>query len=340
MSIKSYAAGNRTKTSSVSSAKKLEDLIASQKPIKEKVGILTRIGNVVQAFEPGAEINTYLKTGNLGKSVKQYTSEVARGLGSAIPFLDAYVKPNEVERNRQGFREVLNTLGMSKKGPWDDILGITGDIVLDPGNLLLAGLFKVVGKGLKYAGVGIKGIAENFEVGKKLIGTTDEFVDVFRRNFIPGAKTAGITSTKAVSGLGETVLEKGTDYNKMKSLYKDWYEYRKLVVKDQGIAFAQKLPDEKNFYMLSDWIMSGHKTPIDESVKKVALQYETWMKEIAMADQGGGILTKLRRYYFPLSKKNEELILTSSPLNTFLGANKKRTSKGTLREINEALGKE
>ena len=320
MSIKSVITSSKTKVKSGSSAK-TSSLISTQEPPKEKVGILTRIGNVLSAFEPGAEIKTFIKTGDLGKTAKQYASETARGLGSAIPFLDEYTKPNEVERNREGFREVLNALGMSKKGPWDDILGIAGDIVLDPGNLLLAGLFKTGAKGLKYAGKGLRGVAENFDVGRKLLGTGDEIAETIGRAFIPGYKLP-------------------ENYKNVKQVYKDLYEYEKKKVIDQGVAFAKKLPDEKSFKNIVDWIETGGKTPIDENIKPIAEEIKSYLLEIKQAEKSKGILKKDIEYYFPHILKDKEIVSGYKPLNTYLGAAKKRTKEGLLTEINEAMGKE
>ena len=58
----------------------IEELVAQAPPKKEKVGMLTRIGNVLSAFEPGGEIATLLRTGDPIRAGKQYVSELGRGL--------------------------------------------------------------------------------------------------------------------------------------------------------------------------------------------------------------------------------------------------------------------
>jgi len=307
----------RTSKSS-SSRTKLEDLVAQQESPKEKVNILTRIGNLFTPFEIGAEINTFLKTGDLGRSVKQYVSETARGLGSVIPFLDVYTKPNELAENREGFREVLNTLGMSKKGPWDDILGTAGDIFLDPGNLLLVGLFKTGVKGLKYAGKGLRGIAENFDVGKKLLGTGDELADVMRKAFIPGTKIPA--------------------YNSKKTFYKDLLKYEQDKVREQGIAFAKKLPDEASFNKVTDWIETGGKTELDESLKPVADELITYMRGMKEAEMASGLLKKDIQYYFAHILKSNKDMFGFKKINPFLGAAKKRSKQGLISELKDAMG--
>lgn len=141
---------------------------------KEKTGVLTRIFNVLSAFEPGGELTTLAETGDIEEAGKQYVSEVGRGIGSAIPFLDPYTKPKELASERKGYTDFLEAIGWQPETTGGKIArgatGLAGDIFLDPGNLLLAPLFKGVARGAKGAG----------GVGAKLLAKTEKGQDILR----------------------------------------------------------------------------------------------------------------------------------------------------------------
>lgn len=164
---------------------------------KEKVGTLTRLFNVLSAFEPGGELATYFRTGDVGKAGKQYVSEVGRGLGSALPFLDPYTKPKELSAEREGFSEALEaggwkpttTAGKIAKGG----AGLAGDIFLDPGNVLLAPLFKTLFKGAKGVGkIGAKALAKT-EKGQDILKAASGSKELLGEAFKTGYKVKKVS---------------------------------------------------------------------------------------------------------------------------------------------------
>lgn len=197
--------GGRYSLSSASAASKkantTEDLLrlAEQqgyKP-KEKVGSITRLFNVLSAFEPGAEIATLARTGDAGRALKQYGSEVGRGLGSALPFLDPYTKPKELSSEREGFKEAFEAMGWkptTKAGKFArGAAGLVGDIALDPGNLLLAPLFKTVARGAKgVTKVGTKALAKT-EKGQQILMSTARTKELLGKAFKTGYKAKKVS---------------------------------------------------------------------------------------------------------------------------------------------------
>ena len=163
---------------------------------KPKTGFLTRAGNVLSAFEPGGEIATLLRTGDVGKAGKQYVSEVGRGLGSAIPALDPITKPRELAEERQGYGDVLKELGVpeggdinlfgNKVGTVRGAAGLVGDIALDPGNILLSGIFKTIGKTAGIGGKATARVLSKTPKGQKALGIAKETKDLLGSVFNKG----------------------------------------------------------------------------------------------------------------------------------------------------------
>jgi len=166
-------------------------------PAEKKTGFTTRLFNVLSAFEPGGELATLLRTGDVGKAGKQYVSEVGRGLGSAIPALDPYTKPKELASEREGFKEAIE-VGFGKPTTTAGKvaatgLGLVGDIFLDPGNVLLAGMFKTIGKGLKGTGkIAAKGLAKT-EKGQDILTTLAKGRDIAGESFKTGYKVKKVS---------------------------------------------------------------------------------------------------------------------------------------------------
>ena len=167
-------------------------LIAAGYKPKSNVSALTRIGNVLSSFEPGGELTTLAKTGDIGKAGKQYVSELGRGLGSALPFLDPITKPSELASEREGYADLLKTIGM-KKGALRTGLGIAGDIVLDPGNLLLAGMFKTIGKGAVGSSKAASKLLAKTEGGQDILKILGKSKDVVGETFKAGYKAKKIS---------------------------------------------------------------------------------------------------------------------------------------------------
>jgi len=310
---------SRKKSSQGFSPEELEALVESKdvKPKKKKVGTLTRIGNVLSAFEPGGELATLGRTGDVKKAGKQYLSEIGRGLGSALPFLDKYTKPEELSREREGFKEVSHLFGVPEKGPWDDLLGLAGDILLDPGNLLLAPLFakgaRAVGKVAEIGGEGIK----KFKVGEDAINTLGKM-------FIPNFN-----------------LPEG--YKTSKQLYRNLLEYETLKTIEQGAEFTKRLPDEKEFIKVVDWLETGGKSKLDEKLLPVAKELQTAFEGMKKAEKSRGILKAEIPDYFPHIKKevgDVAKVPFEKPLKVSLKAKKPRQIEGIVSEINESFGKE
>ena len=183
-----------------------------EKP-KEKVGILTRLGNLLQGIEPGGEVATLYRTelqkrkegatpweqigAGYKAAGKQYVSEMARGVGSLFPFLDEYTKPNDLANNREGFTEAINEgYKMWGKEPPKSGVGkaavktavIAGDVFLDPSNLFMVGLFAKAFKGLK-GGVGLAGKRlSKFEKGRKFVEGIGGIAETGKEAFIPAYK--------------------------------------------------------------------------------------------------------------------------------------------------------
>jgi len=185
-----YSAGNKARTSQPSN---MEDMLAlADSGKEEKVGALTRLFNVLSAFEPGDEAATLIRTGDAGKAGKQYLSEVTRGLGSALPFLDKYTKPKELSTERKGFSDALTALNWNPQTTVGKIakggVGLAGDIALDPGNLLLAPMFKGIAKGVQGVGeVGVKALAKS-EKGSDIIKAATGAKDLLGEAFVSGYK--------------------------------------------------------------------------------------------------------------------------------------------------------
>ena len=178
-----------------------ESLLAG-KEVKPKVGALTRVGNVLSAFEPGDEAAALLKTGDPARALGQYFSEVGRGLGSAIPALDKYTKPVELAAGRKGFSEALKVAGVpegevkivgKRLGSLRGLAGLGLDIVADPGNLLLAGMFKGFGKAVGKTGKIVEeGLAKS-EHGQEVLRASGALKDALGEMFVSGYKAKKVS---------------------------------------------------------------------------------------------------------------------------------------------------
>lgn len=191
-----------SKTTNVSPTTNTTDLTQSQ-----SVPVLTRVSNALQSFEPGGEVANYFKEKKQGytagtalkDSAIKYVSEVGRGLGSAVPMLDQYTKPNELQAQHEGFSDALKETGLpegelkigdTRLGSVRGLAGTAGDILVDPSNLFLAGLFKNVGKGAIKIGAESIPLLEKTALGTKALSKTTAFKDILSEAFIPSYKEA------------------------------------------------------------------------------------------------------------------------------------------------------
>jgi len=174
-----------------------------------KVGALKRISNVLSAFEPGGELTTLARTGDVNQALGQYGSEVLRGLGSAIPALDPMTKPTDLYEKRQGFADLFKEIGVpegeiragdTRLGSLRGAAGLAGDIVLDPGNLLLAPIFKNIIKGGKALSKPVARIASKTELGKGWVNALDKTVDAVKTAFVPGYKASKVAPAAVQAG--------------------------------------------------------------------------------------------------------------------------------------------
>lgn len=209
--------GGRIFGSGSSEATTPEDLLSlaeskGYKP-KEKVPVLTRLINLFSAFQPGGEVTTAFRTkkkmlkegatptqakiGGLKEGGKQYISEVTRGLGSVLPFLDEYTKPNELYADREGWTEALQEMYGKPKTKTGKLVqgaaGLFGDIVLDPGNLALAGLFKTLAKGGKIGASTATKVLSKTDKGQELLKFLQGTKDVAKTAFVPAYKASKIS---------------------------------------------------------------------------------------------------------------------------------------------------
>lgn len=185
-----------------------ESLLASaeaQGKTTSKVGAMTRLINVLSSFEPGGELTTYVRKTKAGASGaeaaatagKQYVSELARGLGSALPFLDRFTKPEDLRSTQEGYASLLQELGVpetpitiagKRLGSVRGAAGLAGDVFLDPGNLLLAGVFKTAAKGAGAVAKGGGKVLSKFPLGQKVLKTGAEISEVAKEALIPAYK--------------------------------------------------------------------------------------------------------------------------------------------------------
>lgn len=255
---------------------------------KEKVGTLTRLFNVLSAFEPGGEIATGIKTGDWGKAGKQYISEVGRGLGSAIPALDPHTKPKELSAEREGFSAALEAAGWRPETKAGKIArgaaGIAGDIVLDPGNLALAPLFKLLGKGVK--GVGKAGVTA--------LAKSEKGQDVLRGGL------------KVKEGLGEAFIH---GY-KVKKEAPELVDFVKKFTREANIG------DDEAVKIVQD-LVKKHGL---ESVQKAAGEIEAGGKVLKGVDTIEVLRIKARKY-----KSADEFVSSQKPF--FRATDKKFNTK-------------
>ena len=57
----------------------------------------------------------------------------------------------------------------------------------------------------------------------------------------------------------EYAVRKYPKFKDAKQLYKNLLEYEKRKVIEQGVAFAKKIPNEKDFIKVVNWIETGGK---------------------------------------------------------------------------------
>ena len=317
-------------SSSKSSGTDLQALIAAAqtkgyKVPKEKVGILTRLGNVLSSFEPGDEIGTairsYKKTGDIGSALgeagKQYGSEVLRGFGSAVPFLDKFTKPTELAAEREGFSGALTEAGWkpeTKAGKFaKGAAGLAGDVVLDPGNLLMAPLLKKglegVGEVGKFAG---KGLAKS-DTGQDILATLAK-----------GKKTLG-KAFNATYGVDDNVAKFGKEITRSKAL-------SKKKVFDEVTNFM-KVNGEDAFEIARKEIeLGGELSPATEALRKQ-------LSVMAQEEVDLGLMKKILDNYFPRKVKRfpmGESYFSKSGLGADTSSSKLR--KHSTKEVGKEAG--
>lgn len=298
-------------------------------PEKPKVGFWTRFGNVLSAFEPGDEVATFLRTGSAGKALEQYGSEVARGFGSAIPFLDRFTRPEELEQERKGFQEVANLLGVKEEGPWDEIIGIAGDIILDPGNLLMAPVFGKV----------VKGAGKGTELGASLLSKTKKGEQV-----VEGAKTIkkGL-SQMFIPGYGLPEVYKASKETEYTDALRGAYSTTLTKWKE----FAERVGDKDKLRKIVDHIESGGVKRIDDELAEHVTWFRKQMRDIWQEEAKRGLIEGEIPDYVPhiqkagQGKTAQNTSFFSKPIKEQKTQfAHQRTLQGTISTIKNSLGEE
>ena len=296
---------------------------------EDKPNLLDRLLGAVSAFETAPAAMEYKKTGDPGKALDKYFSVMGKrltfqGLGDEATYQDVLKESGMAEGKLAG--------PVTERG----VVGLAGDILLDPTTYIGVGLLGRLAKGLSKPAVKVaKAIPGVAKAAKKLKPVAESAEELFK----PYAKIKRLPGET-----GEQYVEK-----LFKPFAKGLRAEQKTAVEEVAklSTKAQKTLGRDIGEKLTTAIESGKSMEGAEGVQKII---GDWVTEIAKEEKSRGILkSELPNYVRHLiTPEAREFIGTGGkisgeyfkPIKVALGAGKQRKLVGTISEINEKFSKE